>query len=133
MRYRIVGALTMASIVLGSLAALNWALHGALALAWAAFAFGVLGVVVLIACLGLYMARDEEDDARQEHPWAAPSPAQHPWAAPSPAPKPRDRAQDRAWLREPHTIAGVRPAGPAAPMSRPSRGEGDTSERTKAL
>jgi len=51
----------MASIVLGSLAALNWALHGALALAWAAFAFGVLGVVVLIACLGLYMARDEED------------------------------------------------------------------------
>ena len=132
MRYRIVGALTMASIVLGSLAALNWALHGALALAWAAFAFGVLGVVVLIACLGLYMARDDEDDARQEHPWAAPSPAQHPWAAPSPAPKPRDRAQDRAWLREPHTIAGVRPAGPAAPMSRPSR-EGDTSERTKAL
>jgi len=132
MRYRIVGALTVASIVLGSLAALNWALHGALALAWAAFAFGVLGVVVLIACLGLYMARDDEDDARQEHPWAAPSPAQHPWAAPSPAPKPRDRAQDRAWLREPHTIAGVRPAGPAAPMPRPSR-EGDTSERTKAL
>ena len=123
MRYRIVGALTMASIVLGSLAALNWALHGALALAWAAFAFGVLGVVVLIACLGLYMARDDEDDARQEHPWAAPSPA----------PKPRDRAQDRAWLREPHTIAGVRPAGPAAPMSRPSRGDGDTSERTKAV
>lgn len=123
MRYRIVGALTVASIVLGSLAALNWALHGALALAWAAFAFGVLGVVVLIACLGLYMARDDEDDARQEHPWAAPSPA----------PRPHDRAQDRAWLREPHTIAGVRPAGPAAPMPRPSRAEGDTSERTKAL
>ncbi len=123
MRYRIVGALTMASIVLGSLAALNWALHGALALAWAAFAFGVLGVVVLIACLGLYMLGDDEDDARQEHPWAAPSPA----------PRPHDRAQDRAWLREPHTIAGVRPAGPAAPMSRPNRGEGDLSERTKAL
>ena len=123
MRYRIVGALTVASIVLGSLAALNWALHGALALAWAAFAFGVLGVVVLIACLGLYMLRDDEDDARQEHPWAAPSPA----------PRPHDRAQDRAWLREPHTIAGVRPAGPAAPMPRPSRAEGDTSERTKAL
>lgn len=123
MRYRIVGALTVASIVLGSLAALNWALHGALALAWAAFAFGVLGVVVLIACLGLYMLPDDEDDARQEHPWAAPSPA----------PRPHDRAQDRAWLREPHTIAGVRPAGPPASMSRPSRGEGDTSERTKAL
>ena len=123
MRYRIVGALTMASIVLGSLAALNWALHGALALAWAAFAFGVLGVVVLIACLGLYMLRDDEDNARQEHPWAARSPA----------PRPHDRAQDRAWLREPHTIAGVRPAGPAAPMPRPSRAEGDTSERTKAL
>jgi len=123
MRYRIVGALTVASMVLGSLAALNWALHGALALAWAAFAFGVLGVVVLIACLGLYMLRDDEDDTRQEHPWAAPSPA----------PRPHDRAQDRAWLREPHTIAGVRPAGPAAPMPRPSRAEGDTSERTKAL
>ncbi len=105
MRYLVIGALTMVSIVLGSLAALSWALQGAIALAWTAIGFGVLGVLVLIVCLWLYV-RAGVDDARQE--------------AFGPT---RDRAQERAWLKEPPTSAGVRLAGRGVPTSRPISGE----------
>lgn len=99
----------MASIVLGSFAAVNWALDGTIGLAWTAFAFGVLGILVLIACLLLY-AFTGGGDARQEDPRTGFGPA-------------RDRAQERAWLREPPTVAGVRPAGLGASASRPIRSE----------
>jgi len=119
MRYLVVGALTMGGILLGSFAAVHWALHGAMALAWTAFALGVVGFFVLIACLWLY-GRTAVDDARQEHPRRDFGPA-------------RDRAQERAWLREPPTVTGVRPAGRGASTSRPTRGEAHTSKRTVAL
>jgi len=109
MRYLVVGMLTMASIFLGSFAAVNWALQGAIALAWMAFTFGVLGVLVLIACVWLYV-RTGVGDARQEDPGTAFGPA-------------RDRAQERAWMREPPTVAGVRRVGRGASTLRPIRGE----------
>ncbi len=100
MRYLVVGALTMAGVVLGSVVAVSWALHGAMALAWTAFAFGILGILVLIACLWLY-ARTGAVETRQEHPWANAGPGR----------MPHDRAQERAWLRELHSVSGVPPAG----------------------
>lgn len=109
MRYLVVGMLTMASIVLGSFAAVNWALQGAIALAWMAFTFGVLGVLVLLACVWLYV-RTGVGDARQEDPGTAFGPA-------------RDRAQERAWMREPPTVAGVHRVGRGASTLRPIRGE----------
>ena len=96
MRYPVIGTLTVASIVLGSFAALKWALQGAIALAWTTFAFGVFGVFVLIACLWLYF-RAGVGDARQKDPRTAFGPA-------------RDRAQERAWMRQPPTAAGSAPS-----------------------
>jgi hypothetical protein len=109
MRYLIVGALTMAGIVLGSIAAVDWALDGATALAWTAFGFGVLGVLVLIACLWLY-ARGGLGHARQD-----PRLTEFGYAR-----EPYNRAQDRPWMREPHAAAGPRPPGPGASTWRPS-------------
>ncbi len=100
MRYLVVGVLTMAGIVLGIIAALYWALHGAIALAWTAFSFGALGILVLIACLWLY-ARTGTRDARQEHAW----PPEYAGPDFGPAGRPRDRAQERAWMRDPSTVA----------------------------
>lgn len=117
MRYLVVGAVTMAGIVLASLAALDWALHGAMVLAWTAFAFGIVGVFVLIACLLLY-ARMGVDDARQEHAWTAFDPAH----------RPRDRAQERAWMTERPRVAGVGPAS----TPRPRRGEAHRPNRSVA-
>lgn len=110
MSCRVVGALTMASIVLG-FAALDWALHGAMAFAWVAFALGVLGVGGLLACLCTYVFTGV-GDARPEQPQTG-------FAA---ARTPHHRAPDRPWLREP-TVAGVRPAGLGASMSRPIAGQ----------
>ncbi len=122
MRYLVVGALTMAGVVLGSITAFRWALQGAIALAWTAFAFGILGILVLIACLWLYV-RTGAVETRQEHFWANAGPGR----------MPHDRAQERAWLRELHSVSGVPPAGRGASTSRPSRGEARTSKPTVAL
>lgn len=129
MRYLVVGGLSLASIVVGGVSALNWALHGTMALAWIATAFAVLGVVVLIGCLGLYAFRDE-DDAGPQRPGPAFGPVSRtafgpvsgttfgPVAGPGPVARPRDRAQERAWL-EPQTR--VPPAGRGASTPRPRR------------
>lgn len=115
MRYLVIGAVTVAGIVLASLAAVDWALHGAMVLAGAAFACGIVGVFVLIACLWLYV-RMGVDDARQEHAWTAFGPAR----------RPRDRAQERAWMTEPPRVGGVRPAS----TTRPGRGEAHRPDRS---
>jgi len=107
MRYLVIGSVTMAGIVLASLVAVDWALHGAMALAWTAFACGILGVLALIACLWLYV-RMGRGDARQEHPETAFSPAHGP----------HDRAQERAWMRGPPLVADVRPASTTGPRRR---------------
>lgn len=119
MRYQVVGA--TASILLGIFSAVHWALHATLALAWTAFAFGVLGLLVLIACLWRY-ARPEARDAPQEHPWTAVGPAQ--WL--------NDRAQERTGVRQPRPVTAVRPAGPGASTPRPHRREAHPSRRTVA-
>lgn len=113
----------MAGIVLATLAAVDWAFHGAIALAWTAFSFGVLGVFVLIACLWLYVRRGV-GHAREERSRPEPGPAA--W--------PRDRAQERAWLREPPMpSAGVSPTPRGAMASRRNPSESHRSKRTVAL
>lgn len=121
MRYLVVGALALAGIVLGSFFALNWALHGTMALAWLAAAFAALGVVVIIACLLLYVLGGGDP---------GPEPRRMPLGPPS---RPPDRAQERAWLREPYRVAPVRPARQGASTSRPTERDARTSERRVAL
>lgn len=120
MRYLVVGTLTFAGIALGSFVGVGWALDGSMALAWTAFAFGILGVLVLIACLGLYALMGLEDDEERPRTGFGPAPM---W---------QDRAHERAWLREPPAVAAVRPAGLGAARPRPNRGEAHSSKRPVA-
>lgn len=95
------GMMAFAGVVLGSLQAIKWALHGDIALAWVALLFGVAALPAFLACLWLYVRRDADDphpvDGARRVPPGIARPA-HPHPHPHPPAHRRPTAQDRAWL-----------------------------------
>lgn len=122
MRYLVVGALALLGIVVGSFFALNWALHATMSLAWVAAGFAALGVLVLIGCLVSAVLTDGDSGPEPPRRVFGPPPSM-----------PRDRAQERAWLRDPYTIPPVRPVAPGPSAPGPNGRETRVPERRMRL